>query len=100
MRARRAPRRWAGSRSDGRSFDSCPAHGTWFDREEIATVITACGALRRAHADEEGSPEEAAYRAVEREGREPQFYSESTGSHGAVWSLFGTVLEIVAAFLG
>jgi Zn-finger nucleic acid-binding protein len=79
--------------------DSCPAHGTWFDRQEIASVITICGELRRAQSEEELTPEEAAYRAVEREGRTPQYYT-SGPSTAAASTLFEVLVQAVAAFLG
>lgn len=47
------------------------AHGTWFDRAEIASVIAVCGELRRAQEGARLSPREAEYLAVEREGRTP-----------------------------
>ncbi|MDB4941070.1 MAG: hypothetical protein JWP97_604 [Labilithrix sp.] len=28
--------------------DSCPTHGTWFDREEVGRVVSACRRLRAA----------------------------------------------------
>jgi Zn-finger nucleic acid-binding protein len=79
--------------------DSCPAHGTWFDRAEIASVIAVCGELRRAQSAEELPPEEAAYRAVEREGRTPKYYTSGPGSPVSTVFL-DTILDVLGAFLG
>ncbi len=79
--------------------DSCPAHGTWFDPLEIAEVIKACGALREAHAAEKASPEDAAYRAVEREGRRPQYFTRDPTAPVGVWDLFGNVLELLVSLI-
>jgi Zn-finger nucleic acid-binding protein len=78
--------------------DSCPAHGTWFDREEIASVIAVCGELRREQSEEKASPEEAAYRAVQREGRAPRYDTSGTGSPVST-GLFHAVIEVLAAFI-
>jgi Zn-finger nucleic acid-binding protein len=79
--------------------DSCPAHGTWFDRQEIASVIAVCGALRRAQSEEMGSPEEAAYRAVQGEARARGYVH--SGPSAPISSVFlDTIVEVLGRFVG
>ena len=76
--------------------DSCPAHGAWFDRTEVTSVIATCGELRQEQRVDE-SPEDAAYRTVQREGRTPpQYYTAPLhgGSNGTA-----TLLEVVVRAL-
>jgi Zn-finger nucleic acid-binding protein len=82
--------------------DSCPAHGAWFDRREIGEVVVACGALQKRHSAEVAerrAPVEQAYRAIEREGREPEYHAAPSDMHGAGSSLLGTILEAMAALI-
>ena len=82
--------------------DSCPAHGAWFDRREIGEIIVACGALRKRHsaeAAERTAPIEEAYRAMEREGREPEYHAAPSDLHGAGSNVLGTILEAMLALI-
>lgn len=82
--------------------DTCPAHGTWFDRREVGEIVVACGALRKTqlrYKAEQAPIEEEAYRAVEREGRSPQDYDARPSAHGHEWNVFGTILEAVVALM-
>ena len=60
--------------------DSCPAHGTWFDREEVSAVVRQCGALRRARANEEPLPGDEAFHAPHAD--------ERPNTHNPVWEVF------------
>lgn len=42
------------------TVDTCAAHGTWFDRGEIAGVVAACNQLRRQQTSEADDPITAA----------------------------------------
>jgi hypothetical protein len=92
---------WRGKRGKCVVFSrSCPAHGTWFDREEIASVIAVCGELRRAQSEEKASPEEAAYRAVQREGRSPQHTSNGLAHYFLNVAGRAHVMSLVHDWLG
>lgn len=65
-RTSRAPARDTGARAcpvcsslmgrlvvDDIIVDSCSAHGSWFDRDEVAGVVKACGSLRAKQRGEE-----------------------------------------------
>jgi hypothetical protein len=63
--------------------DVCPAHGTWFDREEIAAVTAACGALRRELVTEEALP------TSPRDG----------APHLTAWGVFASIVETLGGII-
>ena len=68
--------------------DSCPAHGAWFDRTEVASVIAMCGELRQEQRVDEAPAEPAQYHTAPREG----------GSDGTA-TLLQVVVRALVAFV-
>lgn len=75
--------------------DSCPAHGTWFDREEVAAVIKECSALRRERIGErEAYAEDEAARAAASRARE-----YGPGERAGENPVFSTFVDVVLGLL-
>lgn len=70
--------------------DSCAAHGTWFDRQELAAVVKVCRSLKKQHA------EDAAGTGISADDIANGGIAVVTGVVSLTWAMVTSFLEALA----